>query len=37
MTDFEQFKIDNYFADFGQVKIVPTHSFLLALGRSQLF
>ena len=34
---FEQFKVDIYFANFGQVKIDPIWSFLLTLDRSQLF
>ena len=36
-ADFEQFKVDIYFANFGQVKIHPLRSFLLTLDRSQLF
>ena len=28
-ADFEQLKVDIYFANFGQVKIDPTHSLLL--------
>ena len=36
-ADFEQLKVDIYFANFGQVKIDPTHSLLLPLDRSQLF
>ena len=35
-ADFEQFKVDIYFANFGQIKIDPTRSFLLTLDRSQL-
>ena len=34
---FEQFKVDIYFANFGQVRIDPICSLLLALYRSQLF
>ena len=34
---FEKFKIDSRFDGFGQVKIVPTHSLWLALGRSQFY
>ena len=34
-TDFEQFKIDSHFADFGKVKINPNCSYLLTLCRSQ--
>ena len=33
-ADFEQFKIDSIFVDFGQDKIDPTPLFLLALGSS---
>ena len=36
-ADFEQFKVDIYFTNFGQVKIHPIWSFLLTLERSQLF
>ena len=36
-ADFEQLKVDIYFANFGQVKTDPIRSFLLALDRSQLF
>ena len=36
-ADFEQFKVDIYFSNFGQVKIDPIQSFLLTLHRSQLF
>ena len=36
-ADFEQFKIDSHFANFGQVQSEPNCSFLLTLGRSQLF
>ena len=36
-TDFEHFKIGNYSANFGQVKIDPFESFLLTLDRLQLF
>ena len=36
-ADFEQFKIDSHFDNFGQDKIGPTCLFLLTLGRSQLF
>ena len=36
-ASFEQFKIDLYFANSGQVKIDPVRSFLLTLDRSQLF
>ena len=34
---FEQFKVDIYFTNFGQVKIQLNRSFLLTLDRSQLF
>ena len=34
-TDFEQFKVDFHFANFGSVKIDPIRSLLLE--RSQLF
>ena len=30
-ADFEQFKVDIYFANFGQVKLGPTWPFLLTL------
>ena len=36
-TNFEQFKIDSHFANFGQVQSDPNCSSLLTLGRSQLF
>ena len=36
-ADFEQFKVDIYFANFGQVRIDPICSLLLALYKSQLF
>ena len=36
-ADFEQFKVDIYFANFGQVRIDSICSLLLALYRSQLF
>ena len=36
-ADFEQFKVDIYFMNFGQVKIHPIRSFLLTLDSSQLF
>ena len=35
-ANFEQFKVDNYFTNFGQVKIQPIRSFLLTLDKSQL-
>ena len=35
-TDFEHFKVDIHFANFGQVKIDPICSFLLTLNRLQL-
>ena len=35
--DFELFKIDSHFANFEQVQSDPNCSFLLTLGRSQLF
>ena len=35
-ADFEQLKVEIYFANFGQVKIDHTWSFLLTLDRSQL-
>ena len=34
-ANLKQFKIDNYFAGFKQVKIDPTRLFLLTLDRSQ--
>ena len=34
---FEQFKVDIYFTNFGQVQIDPIRSILLTLDRSQLF
>ena len=33
-ADFEQFKVDIYIANFGQVKIDSIRSFLLTLDRS---
>ena len=36
-ADFEQFKVDSHFANFGLVQIDPNCSSLLTLGRSQLF
>ena len=36
-ADFEKLKIDSHFGDFRQVKIDPTCSLLLTLGRSQLY
>ena len=36
-ADFEQFKIDSHFANFGQVQSDPSCSSLLTLDRSQLF
>ena len=33
-ADFEQFKVDIYFTNFGKVKIHPIWSFLLTLDRS---
>ena len=36
-ADFEQFKIDNHFANTGQVQSDPNCSHLLTLGKSQLF
>ena len=36
-ADFEQFKNDSHFANFGKVQSGPNCSFLLTLGRSQLF
>ena len=36
-ANFEQFKIDSHFAEFGQVKIDPNCVSLLTLGRSQIF
>ena len=36
-ADFEQFKIDSHFANFGQVQSDPNCLPLLALGRSPLF
>ena len=36
-AEFEQFKVDIYFTNFGQVKIHSIQSFLLTLDRSQLF
>ena len=30
-AEFEQFKVDIHFVDFGQVKIVPNHLLLLPL------
>ena len=36
-ADFEQFKVDIQFANFGQVRIDPICSLLLDLDRSQLF
>ena len=36
-AEFEQFKIDSHFADFGQVKIDHCRLYLLTLSRSQLF
>ena len=36
-ADFELFKVDIYFANFAQVKIDPTWSFLLTLDKPQLF
>ena len=36
-ADFEQFKNDSHFANFGKVQSGPDCSFLLTLGRSQLF
>ena len=35
--DFEQFKVDIYFANFGQVKIGLICFFLVTLDRSPLF
>ena len=37
LLDFEQFKVDIYFTNFGQVKINPIWSILLTLDRSHLF
>ena len=34
---FEQFQINSHFTNIGQVQIVQKFSFLLTLGRSQLF
>ena len=36
-ADFEKLKIDSHFGDFRQVKIDPTCSLLLTLGRLQLY
>ena len=36
-TDFEQFCVDIYFANFGQVRIDPIYFFLLTLDKSQSF
>ena len=36
-ADFELFKADTCFSNFGQVKIDPIRSFLLTLDRSQVF
>ena len=36
-ADFELFKADICFSNFGQVKIGPIRSFLLTLDRSQVF
>ena len=36
-VDFEQFKIDSHFADFGQVQSDPNYLSLLTLGRLHLF
>ena len=36
-VNFEQFKIDSHFANFGQVQSDPNCLPLLALGRSPLF
>ena len=36
-ADIEQFKINNYFADFKHVKTDPTYSFLLTLSKSKYF
>ena len=36
-ADFEQFKVDIYFTNIGQVKIDPIWSILLTLDRSLLF
>ena len=35
-ADFEEFKADIHFSNFGQVKTVPICSFLLPVGRAQL-
>ena len=37
LADFEQFKIDGHFANFGQVINDPNCLCLLNLGRSKLF
>ena len=36
-ADFEQFKVDVYFANFGEVKTDPICSHILNLDKSQLF
>ena len=36
-ADFEQFKVNIYFTNLGQVKIRPIWSFLIILDKSQLF
>ena len=36
-ADFEQFKSDIHFDNFGQVRIDPICSFLLSLDKLQLF
>ena len=36
-ADFEQFKIDSHYANFGQVRIDPNCSSLLTLGRSVIY
>ena len=36
-ADFEHFKVDIYFTNFGKIKVQPNWSFLLTLDRSQLF
>ena len=37
LADLKQFKVDIYFANFGQVRIDPICFLLLNLDRSQLF
>ena len=37
LGDFEQFKIDSQFADFGQIKIDCPNLLSLTLGRLELF